>query len=78
MFENSKRCQVVIRGLRRQLELRVPQQPIHEVVQPLRQPSFQAERIQPIDAPNNELQLELNGSQFNNNSRAKSTFDKFV
>jgi hypothetical protein len=69
---------VIIRGLRRQLKLRIPQQPIHEVFKPLRQPSFQAEGIQLIDAPNNEPQLELNGQQFSDNSRAKSTFHKFV
>jgi hypothetical protein len=69
---------VVIRGLRRQLKLRIWQQPIHEVVQPLRQPSFQAKGIQPIDVPNNEPQLDLNGSQFSNNSHAKFIFHKFV
>jgi hypothetical protein len=51
----------VIRGLRRQLELRIPQQPIHKVVQPLGQPSFQVEGIELINAWNNEPQLELNG-----------------
>lgn len=32
---------VVIKGLRKQLKLGAPQQPIHEVVQPQKQPHFQ-------------------------------------
>jgi hypothetical protein len=36
---------VVTRGLRRQLELEVPQQPIREVIQSQKQPHFQIEGI---------------------------------
>jgi hypothetical protein len=47
---------VVTRALRRQLELRAPQQPIHEAIWAQGQPRFQAKGIQPIDAPSNETQ----------------------
>jgi hypothetical protein len=45
---------VVIRGLRKQLRLGIPQQPLHKVVQPQEQPCSQAEGIQLVDAPNNK------------------------
>jgi hypothetical protein len=38
------------------LELEAPYQLVHEVVQPQKQPSFQVEGIQSIEAPNNEPQ----------------------
>jgi hypothetical protein len=50
---------VVTRGLRRQLKLEVPQQHVHEAIQSHEQPPFQAKGIQPIDAPNNELQQPI-------------------
>jgi hypothetical protein len=47
---------VVRRGLKRQLELRTPQQPIHEAVQSQEQPHFQTKGIQLVDAPSIESQ----------------------
>ncbi len=47
---------VYARGLKRQFELGVPHQPIHEVVQSQEQPCSQTKRIQPVDVPNNKPQ----------------------
>ncbi len=44
----------VIKGLRKQSKLGIPQQHVHEVVQPQEQPCFQAKGIQLVDAPNNK------------------------
>jgi len=45
---------VITRGLRKQLELGAPQQPVHEMVQPQEQPHFHTKGIQPVDARSNE------------------------
>jgi hypothetical protein len=50
---------VIIKGLRKQLKSRTPQQLIHEGVQPQKQPCSQAEGIQSIDTPGNELQQSI-------------------
>jgi hypothetical protein len=47
---------IVTRGLRKQLELKASQQPVHEVIQPQKQPRSQAEGTQLIDVPSNEPQ----------------------
>jgi hypothetical protein len=45
---------VITRGLRKQLEFGAPQQLVHEMVQPQKQPHFHTKGIQPVDAPSNE------------------------
>jgi hypothetical protein len=47
---------VIIRSLRRQLELETPQQPIREAIQSQEQTCSQAEGVQLVEAPNNEPQ----------------------
>jgi hypothetical protein len=45
---------VVIRGLKRQLELEALQHPICEAIQPQEQPRSQVEGVQSVEVPNNE------------------------
>jgi hypothetical protein len=47
---------IVTRGLKRQLELEAPQQPICEAVQPQKQTRFQVKGVQLIQAFSNEPQ----------------------
>jgi hypothetical protein len=47
---------VIIRGLKRQLELKTPHQTIYEVIQSQEQTCFQAKGVQLAEAPNNDPQ----------------------
>jgi hypothetical protein len=47
---------VIIKGLGRQLKLEVPQQLVHEVIQPQKQPRCQVKGVQLVEPLNNELQ----------------------
>jgi hypothetical protein len=47
---------IVTRGLRRQLELEAPHQPVREVIQSQEPTHSQAEGIQSIEVPSNEPQ----------------------
>jgi hypothetical protein len=46
---------VIIKGLGRQLKLEMPQQLVHETIQPQKQPRSQVKRVQLVEPPSNEL-----------------------
>jgi hypothetical protein len=50
---------IIIKGLRRQLEMIAPQQPMPEIVLPQEQPSSQVEGIQHVDVCNIKSQKQV-------------------